>query len=144
MLTLATILSCQKKSDQKDAPAPFAKKVYWLIPDGLRSDGELLDIIELAKSGQLPNFAKILKHSSTFYSSPEYPNHSSVNYASIVTGVKPSEHGIVDNFIGNLDSRIAGSTLWGFDYSSLKSPPYLASLQRSRHSGLYATDPKAG
>lgn len=102
----------------------FNKKVYWLIPDGLRSDGEHLDLIKLVEKGYLPNVKKVLQSAIYRQSRPNFPNHSAVNFASIVTGAPPESHGIWDNHIGTLKERLAGEFEWGFDFTSLKQRPF--------------------
>ncbi len=102
----------------------FKSKVYWLIPDGLRSDGEYLDLVKLSQKGYLPNIKRLLQSSIYRESKPNFPNHSAVNFASIVTGEKPEFHGILDNHIGTVRDRLKGEFAWGFDFTSLDKSPF--------------------
>ncbi|MCG8351594.1 MAG: alkaline phosphatase family protein [Chloroflexales bacterium] len=80
-------------------PTPNAAntlKLYWFIPDGLRAEPDLFNIYEWAQAGELPNIAKLMEQGAYGYSIPDYPSHTPVNFASLLTGVHPDVHGVAD------------------------------------------------
>ncbi len=71
-------------------------KLYWFVPDGLRSEPDLFKIFEWAQKGELPNIARMMREGSYGYSIPVFPSHTPVNFASLFTGTWPARHGVAD------------------------------------------------
>ena len=86
--------------------AQKAAKLYWFIPDGMRAEENLFTVYKWAEEGKLPNIKKMMDNGSYGYSIPDFPSHTPVNFASLLTGAHPSVHGIADG-----PMRIEGKTL---------------------------------
>ncbi|MBI2592742.1 MAG: alkaline phosphatase family protein [Candidatus Colwellbacteria bacterium] len=86
--------------------SPKAQKLYWFIPDGMRADQNLMTVYKWAEEGKLPNIKKMMDSGSYGYSIPDFPSHTPVNFASLLTGAHPSVHGVADG-----PMRIEGKTL---------------------------------
>src|SRR3989338_2561492 len=71
-------------------------KLYWFIPDGMRADPEEFNIYQWAQEGKLPNIKKLMEEGSYGYSIPDFPSHTPVNFASLLTGSHPNVHGVAD------------------------------------------------
>lgn len=71
-------------------------KIYWFIPDGLRSEPITFKIYEWARSGELPNLKYLIENGSYGYSRPVFPSHTPTNFATLTTGATPDVHGIAD------------------------------------------------
>lgn len=83
-----------------------ATKLYWFIPDGMRAEESLFTVYNWAQEGKLPNIKKMMDQGSYGYSIPDFPSHTPVNFASLLTGVHPAVHGVSDG-----PMRIEGKTL---------------------------------
>ncbi|MDP3973216.1 MAG: alkaline phosphatase family protein [Candidatus Daviesbacteria bacterium] len=83
-----------------------ATKLYWFIPDGMRAEESLFTVYKWANEGKLPNIKKMMDQGSYGYSIPDFPSHTPVNFASLLTGAHPAVHGISDG-----PMRIEGKTL---------------------------------
>ncbi|MDD5302400.1 MAG: alkaline phosphatase family protein [Elusimicrobia bacterium] len=79
----------------KSSDAP-ARKLYWFIPDGMRADPVLFNVFQWAREGKLPNIKKMMDEGVHGYSIPDFPSHTPINFASLLTGAHPSVHGIAD------------------------------------------------
>lgn len=71
-------------------------KIYWFIPDGLRSEPITFKIYEWARAGELPNLKYLIENGSSGYSRPVFPSHTPTNFATLTTGTTPDIHGIAD------------------------------------------------
>lgn len=71
-------------------------RIYWFIPDGLRSEPIVFKIYEWARSGELPNLKFLIENGSYGYSKPVFPSHTPTNFATLTTGTTPDVHGIAD------------------------------------------------
>ena len=71
-------------------------KLYWFIPDGVRSEPELFTLYQWAEEGKLPNIKKLMERGSYGYSKPTFPGHTPTNFATLLTGATPLRHGITD------------------------------------------------
>jgi predicted AlkP superfamily phosphohydrolase/phosphomutase len=91
---LFTLDKCLENENQVSSKRPL--KLYWFIPDGLRADPDLFKIYEWAEKGLLPNIKKMMDQGSYGYSIPVFPGHTPANFATLLTGKKPSEHGVTD------------------------------------------------
>lgn len=87
-------------------PVEPATKLYWFIPDGMRAEENLFTVYKWAQEGKLPNIKKMMDKGSYGYSIPDFPSHTPVNFASLLTGTHPVIHGIADG-----PMRIEGKTL---------------------------------
>ncbi len=86
--------------------SPKAQKLYWFIPDGMRADEDLMTVYKWAQEGKLPNIKEMMDNGSYGYSIPDFPSHTPVNFASLLTGAHPSVHGVADG-----PMRVEGKTL---------------------------------
>jgi len=112
------------------APGTSAKKLYWLIPDGLRADPKLFDVFKWAQEGKLPNIKKMMDHGSYGYSIPVFPSHTPVNFATLLTGAYPERHGVADgpmHIEGRPLSRVA---IGGFSSVAKRVPPIWVNLEK--------------
>ena len=71
-------------------------RLQWFIPDGLRADRGDFNIFKWAEEGKLPNLKKMMREGVYGYSIPDFPSHTPINFASLLTGTHPSVHGIAD------------------------------------------------
>lgn len=106
-------------------------KLYWFIPDGMRADENLLTVYKWAEEGKLPNIKKMMDNGSYGYSIPDFPSHTPVNFASLLTGTHPAIHGISDG-----PMRVEGKTLdkpsvGGFTSAAKKVSPIWTVLENA-------------
>ncbi len=111
IITIVGIISAyyffiQQKPSSKIQFAEKATKLYWFIPDGMRAEENLFTVYKWAKAGKLPNIKTMMENGSYGYSIPDFPSHTPVNFASLLTGAHPNVHGIADG-----PMRIEGKTL---------------------------------
>lgn len=104
-------------------------KLYWFIPDGLRSEPEIFKLFEWAREGKLPNFKRLMDKGSYAHSIPVFPGHTPTNFATLLTGFYPETHGINDG-----PMRIPGYSLQrvvkgGFQSTSRKIPAIWSDLE---------------
>src|SRR3989338_7752069 len=89
--------SCQvQSSTQQTGPKKEPVKLYWFIPDGMRADPDLFTVYTWAQEGKLPNIKKMMDNGAYGYSIPDFPSHTPVNFASLLTGSHPIVHGVAD------------------------------------------------
>lgn len=98
-------------------------KLYWFIPDGVRAEPDLFDIYEWAEDGELPNIKKMMDGGSYGYSIPDYPSHTPVNFASLMTGSHPSTHGVADGTMHIEGYPLNIAPIGGFRSNAKKVPP---------------------
>jgi predicted AlkP superfamily pyrophosphatase or phosphodiesterase len=65
-----------------------AKKIYWLIPSGLRADTGDFNVYKWAREGKLPNLKRMMDEGAYGYSVPDFPSSTPVNYATLITGAE--------------------------------------------------------
>lgn len=99
-------LTTQQKTKPQIQFAEKATKLYWFIPDGMRAEEDLFTVYKWAQEGKLPNIKIMMDNGSYGYSIPDFPTHTPVNFASLLTGSHPNVHGIADG-----PMRIEGKTL---------------------------------
>ena len=104
-------------------------KLYWFIPDGMRADEDLITVYKWAEEGKLPNIKKMMDNGAWGYSIPEFPSHTPVNFAALLTGTHPVVNGVSDG-----PMRIEGKTLdkpsvGGFTSSAKKVPAIWSVLE---------------
>jgi len=93
-LLLAAIVFAGVAYSQMSNPGKL--KLYWFIPDGVRSEPELFTIYQWAEEGKLPNIKKLIEKGSYGYSKPTFPGHTPTNFATLLTGAYPLKHGVTD------------------------------------------------
>lgn len=81
-------------------------KLYWFIPDGMRAEENLFTVYQWAREGKLPNIKKMMDNGAYGYSIADFPSHTPVNFASLLTGTHPNVHGVADG-----PMRVEGKTL---------------------------------
>ncbi len=81
-------------------------KLYWFIPDGMRAEENLFTVYQWAQEGKLPNIKKMMDNGAYGYSIADFPSHTPVNFASLLTGAHPNVHGVADG-----PMRVEGQTL---------------------------------
>src|SRR3989344_1281337 len=106
-------------------------KLYWFIPDGMRAEESLFTVYKWAQEGKLPNIKKMMDNGSFGYSIPDFPSHTPVNFASLLTGAHPTVHGIADG-----PMRVEGKTLekpsvGGFSSAAKKVSPIWTVLENA-------------
>lgn len=107
---------------QNSAPQK-AEKVYWFIPDGLRAEPDMFTIFRWAEEGKLPNLKKMMENGSYGYSIPDFPGHTPVNFASLLTGAHPTVHGISDGPMHVEGQPLAKPSAAGFSSVAKKVAP---------------------
>lgn len=106
----------QKATDKKP-------KLYWFIPDGMRAEPDLFDIYAWAQAGELPNIKKMMDAGSYGFSIPDYPSHTPVNFASLMTGSSPKVHGVADGTMHIEGYPLSIAPIGGFRSNAKKVPP---------------------
>ncbi len=114
---------------QVAAGAPTAKKLYWLIPDGLRADPDLFTLFEWAQTGQLPNIRRMMDEGAWGYSIPDFPSHTPTNFASLLTGTHPVVHGVADGPMHTEGAPLHRPSVGGFSSVAKKVPPIWSLLE---------------
>jgi predicted AlkP superfamily phosphohydrolase/phosphomutase len=106
-------------------------KLYWFIPDGMRADPDLFNIYKWAEEGKLPNIKRMMDQGSYGYSTPVFPSHTPVNFATLFTGQLPKKHMIADGPMhveGKPLNRIA---VGGFSSAAKKTEPIWVTLEKA-------------
>jgi predicted AlkP superfamily phosphohydrolase/phosphomutase len=114
------------KSDVKEGP-----KLYWFIPDGMRSDPDLFNIFEWADQGHLPNIKKMMDKGSYGYSIPTFPSHTPTNFASLLTGTYPKTHGVADGPMHVEGRPLNKVAIGGFSSVAKKVDPIWITLEEN-------------
>ncbi len=99
ILALGFFLVSQKNKKEDLTPKVIQKpatKVYWFIPDGMRSEDELFTVYKWAQEGKLPNIKKMMDEGSYGYSIPDFPSHTPTNFAALLTGAHAVVNGVAD------------------------------------------------
>jgi predicted AlkP superfamily phosphohydrolase/phosphomutase len=97
-------------------------KLYWFIPDGLRAEPELFNIYKWANNGELPNIKRLMDKGSYGFSIPDYPSHTPVNFATLLTGSHPRTHGVSDGAMHVEGYPLNISPFSGFRSNAKKVP----------------------
>ena len=105
-------------------------KLYWFIPDGLRNDPNIFKMYEWARNGELPNLQKLLQEGSYGYSRCTFPSHTPTNFATLLTGTIPTEHGISDGPIRMEGYPLKMVVKGGFNSATKKVPPIWYTLEQ--------------
>ncbi len=100
-----------------------AQKLYWLIPDGMRADQGPFNIFKWAREGKLPNIKRMMDEGAYGYSIPDFPSHTPINFASLMTGAHPSVHGIADGPMHVEGAPLDKPSAQGFSSTTKKVPP---------------------
>ena len=106
-------------------------RLYWFIPDGMRADPDLFNIYKWAEEGKLPNIKRMMDQGSYGYSTPVFPSHTPVNFATLFTGQLPKKHMIADGPMhveGKPLNRIA---VGGFSSAAKKTEPIWVTLEKA-------------
>lgn len=108
-----------------------ATKLYWFIPDGMRADESLMTIYKWAQEGKLPNIKKMMDNGAYGYSIPDFPSHTPVNFASLLTGTHPIVHGISDGPMRIEGKPLQNPSVGGFSSGAKKVSPIWTILENS-------------
>jgi predicted AlkP superfamily phosphohydrolase/phosphomutase len=119
--------SLLKKNPEKEKRL----KLYWFIPDGFRAEPDLFNIYDWAEKGELPNIKKLMDRGAFGFSVPDYPSHTPVNFASLMTGAHPSVHGISDGAMHIEGYPLSISPIGGFRSNAKKVSPAWINLEES-------------
>lgn len=108
-------------------------KLYWFIPDGMRADPEEFNIYQWAQEGKLPNIKKLMEEGSYGYSIPDFPSHTPVNFASLLTGSHPTTHGISDGPMHVEGAPLVTPSAAGFSSISKRVAPIWTIMERDHN-----------
>jgi len=122
-------------------PASRALKLYWFIPDGFRAEPDLFNIYTWAEEGKLPNIKKLMDEGSYGYSIPDYPSHTPVNFATLMTGSHPDTHKVADGPMRLEGYPLEIVPLSGFNSTAKKVPPMWFTLERNKIYSLLLSMP---
>lgn len=106
-------------------------KLYWFIPDGVRAEPDLFTLYTWAQEGDLPNIKKMMDNGAYGYSIPDYPSHTPVNFASLMTGSHPSVHGVADGTMHIEGYPLSISPVGGFRSNAKKVSPAWLTLEEN-------------
>lgn len=118
-----------------------AEKVYWFIPDGLRAEPDTFTLYKWAQEGKLPNIKKLMEKGSYGYSIPDFPSHTPVNFASLLTGAHPNVHGIADGPMHVEGFPLAKPSAPGFASTTKKVDPIWKTLEDAGKKGYLLSIP---
>lgn len=107
------------------------EKIYWFIPDGLRAEPDMFTIFRWAEEGKLPNLKKMMERGTYGYSIPDFPGHTPVNFASLLTGAHPVVHGIADGPMHVEGQPLVKPSAPGFSSATKKVAPIWKVLEDS-------------
>ncbi|MBI3543056.1 MAG: alkaline phosphatase family protein [Deltaproteobacteria bacterium] len=110
-------------------PNAKVKKLYWFIPDGMRADRGEFNIYRWAAEGKLPNIKRMMEEGAHGYSIPDFPSHTPINFASLLTGAHPSKHGIADGPMHALGFPLAKPSAPGFASTTKRVPPIWKTME---------------
>jgi predicted AlkP superfamily phosphohydrolase/phosphomutase len=132
LIMVAAFSVLNKKFHNEVSASVKPVKLYWFIPDGLRSEPVTFKIYEWAKEGKLPNIKRMMDEGTYGYSIPVFPGHTPTNFATLMTGTTPDVHGIADG-----PMRIEGYPLQmvskgGFSSQAKKVPPIWYTLEENK------------
>ncbi|MFH0961835.1 MAG: alkaline phosphatase family protein [archaeon] len=114
-------------SGPKTSPVP--SKVYWFVPDGLRAEPELFKLYEWAEAGELPNIKWMIENGAYGYSLPDFPSHTPVNFAALMTGAHPNVNGVSDGPMHVEGKPLDKPAVSGFSSVAKKVPPVWKTLE---------------
>jgi len=97
-------------------------KIYWFIPDGMRTEPELFKLYEWANEGKLPNIKKLMDSGSYGYSVPTFPSHTPANFATLLTGTYPKTNGVADGPMHIEGYPLKAPSVAGFSSVARKKP----------------------
>jgi len=118
-----------KLAEEKALPkAKPAKKLYWFIPDGMRAEDEEFNIYDWAYDGRLPNIMRLMSEGARGYSIPDFPSHTPINFASLLTGTHPEVHGIADGPMHIEGRPLSKPSAPGFSSVTKRVPPIWKTL----------------
>ncbi len=117
------------KKNQPVSVASTPLKLYWFIPDGMRAEPNLFNIYKWAQEGKLPNIKKLMDRGSYGYSYPNFPSHTPVNFAALLTGSYPEVNGIDDGPMHAIGKPLDKVAVPGFRSTAKKVPPIWKTLE---------------
>ena len=116
-------------------------KLYWFIPDGFRAEPDLFNIYKWAEEGKLPNIKKLMDNGAYGYSIPDYPSHTPVNFATLMTGSHPATHKVSDGPMRLEGYPLEVVTISGFSSTAKKVPPMWFTLEKNKVRSLLLSMP---
>ena len=128
-LIVSCALPVQKSEQTKEQPKPV--KLYWFIPDGMRADPELFNIYKWANEGKLPNIKHMIDNGAYGYSIPDFPSHTPVNFASLLTGAHPAVNGVSDGPMRVEGKSLDKPSISGFSSVAKKVSPIWMVLENA-------------
>ena len=120
-------------SEDKQEPAESVNnemKLYWFVPDGMRSEDMVFNIYRWAKEGKLPNIKRMIEEGSYGYSIPVFPSHTPTNFATLFTGTYPVKHGVADGPMHVEGNPLNVVSVGGFNSAAKKVPPIWVNMER--------------
>ena len=140
-LLLLTLASVYFATRSKGETSSGELKLYWFIPDGFRAEPDLFNIYKWAEEGKLPNIKKLMDSGSYGYSIPDYPSHTPVNFATLMTGSHPKTHKVSDGPMRLEGYPLKVVPISGFKSTSKKVPPMWFTLERNNMYSLLLSMP---
>ncbi|MDP8219116.1 MAG: alkaline phosphatase family protein [Candidatus Theseobacter exili] len=111
-------------------PVSEEVKLYWFIPDGMRSEDTIFNIYKWAEEGKLPNIKRMIEEGSYGYSIPVFPSHTPTNFATLFTGTYPVTHGVADGPMHVEGNPLNIVSVGGFNSAAKKVPPIWVNMER--------------
>ncbi|HBA27579.1 MAG TPA: hypothetical protein DCY98_09360 [Nitrospinae bacterium] len=127
LVIISVLIGSDSFSSQKETIK--AEKVYWFIPDGVRAEPDIFTIYKWAEEGKLPNIKRMMENGAYGYSIPDFPGHTPVNFASLLTGTHPTVHGIADGPMHVEGFPLLKPSAPGFASTSKKVAPIWKALE---------------
>ena len=106
------------------------KKLYWFIPDGMRTEPYLFNIYRWAEEGKLPNIKYIMDHGAYGFCKPVFPGHTPTNFATLFTGAYPEVHGIADGPMHTEGYSLIKPSVAGFSSTAKLVEPIWVTLEK--------------
>lgn len=118
--------------DDQSKSNDHSLKLYWFIPDGLRTDPSTFQMFQWAREGLLPNIKQMMDNGAFGYSIPVFPGHTPTNFATLLTGSTPKIHGVADGPMHIEGYPLKMVSKGGFSSLAKKVPPIWYTLEQQQ------------
>ncbi|MDD5573568.1 MAG: alkaline phosphatase family protein [Candidatus Omnitrophica bacterium] len=124
-----------------DPDGPKAQKLYWFIPDGMRAEPVVFNVFKWAREGKLPHIKRMMEEGAYGYCIPNFPSHTPVNFATLLTGAYPKTHGVADGPMHVEGRTLDGVAVTGFSSVARKVPAIWTTLEEAGKSVVLLSIP---
>lgn len=141
LLNIINIAYAQTAGEPLSKNPRKAEKLYWFIPDGMRSEPYVFDIYAWARNGDLPNIKRIMDNGTYGFCKPVYPGHTPVNFAALLTGTYPQTNGVADGPMHTGGNSLVKPSMTGFSSTARKVEAIWSTLEKQGKSVMVLSVP---